>query len=106
MNDRDQTGKTAISSRAATRSRRRMKAGRNVEKVLIARESEQGQSIRRLMALAKDNGAVVQVVDSRKLDGLSTNRPSPGSHRHGHPHPICGAGGDIGRGQGVGQSLR
>ena len=48
-----------------------LKAGRNVEKVLIARESEQGQSVRRLMALAKDMGAVVQVVDNRKLDGMS-----------------------------------
>jgi 23S rRNA (guanosine2251-2'-O)-methyltransferase len=62
-----------------------LKAGRNVEKVLIARESEQGQSVRRLMALAKDNGAVVQVVDNRKLDSLSATGHHQGVIAMGTP---------------------
>lgn len=48
-----------------------LRAGRTIEKVLVARESEQSQTVRRLMGLAREKGAVVQVVDGRKLDSLT-----------------------------------
>jgi len=62
-----------------------LRAGRNVEKVLVARESEQSQSVRRLMALAKDKDAVVQVVDSRKLDNMSVTGHHQGVIAQGTP---------------------
>lgn len=62
-----------------------LRAGRNVEKVLVARESEQSQSVRRLMALAKDKGAVVQVVDNRKLDNMSVTSHHQGVIAMGTP---------------------
>ena len=62
-----------------------LRAGRNIEKLLVAKESEQSQSVRRVMALARDNGAVVQVVDNRKLDNMSATGHHQGVIAMGTP---------------------
>lgn len=69
MDDRGTQQDNLIEGRHAVQEA--LRAGRTVEKVLVARGSGQSEGIRRLMAQAKDKGAVVQVVDARKLDALS-----------------------------------
>lgn len=69
MDERDSREENLIEGRHAVQEA--LRAGRTVEKVLIGRESEHSEAVVRLMALARERGAVVQVVDGRKLDAMS-----------------------------------
>lgn len=53
-----------------------LKSGREIEKIFVASGSNQG-SIKKIVAMAKDKGIIVQLVDRKKLDAMS----STGSHQ-------------------------
>ena len=57
-----------------------LKAGRSINKILIAKGEKEG-SIKQVIAIAKENGVIVQEVSRVKLDNLSTT--------HGHQGVIA-----------------
>lgn len=47
-----------------------LKSGRDINKILIANGAKEG-AIKKIVAMAKDNGIVIQYVDRKKLDSIS-----------------------------------
>lgn len=65
-----------------------LKSGRTIDKVFVA-EGDTDQSLRRLVAQAKEAGAVVVPVDRRKLDNMSTTGAHQGIVALAAAHEYC-----------------
>ena len=68
--ERPETPENLVVGRNAVREV--LRAGRDIEKLLVAR-GEQNGSMRELLNLAKENNVIVREVDRRKLDELAPN---------------------------------